>query len=54
MTGELTEVKMSVSEDDLEVQIQIEDDEGLGVGREENEAVAGIAGGACQQLSDTP
>jgi hypothetical protein len=44
MTGELTEVKMSVSEDDLEVQIQIEDDEGLGVGREENEAVAGIAG----------
>ncbi|MBK8265292.1 MAG: hypothetical protein IPK80_28685 [Nannocystis sp.] len=48
MTSELTEVKMSVSEDDLEIQIQIEDDEenteGLGVGREENEAVAGIAG----------
>ncbi|MBK8266451.1 MAG: hypothetical protein IPK80_34630 [Nannocystis sp.] len=48
MTSELTEVKKSVSEDDLEIQIQIEDDEenteGLGVGREENEAVAGIAG----------
>jgi len=48
MTSELAEVKMSVSEDDLEIQIQIEDDEedteALGVSREENEAVAGIAG----------